>query len=86
MTETEAASCHINITVNYMDYVNVNTAIWLTCKWTQAFIILSVAYSSITAAQNAKRITKNRDASNSYTALPSQTDPLLLSNWGGGFR
>lgn len=39
---------------------------------------LSKAYNSITAAQNAKRITKYGDASNSHTTLPSQTDPLFL--------
>lgn len=82
----ESASSLINITVNSVDYVDVNTAVKLICKWTQA-LISSVAYSSITAAQNANHITRNRDASNSYTTLPSQTDPRLLpANWGGGFH
>jgi len=81
----EAASCQIHITVNYEDYVEVNMAVKLTCKWTRGIIISSVAYNSITAAQNANHITRSRNASNSYTTLPSQTDLLLHpANWGGG--
>lgn len=88
MTKAEAASSQTNkITENYADYVNINTAVKITCVHTQAFIIFSVAYNSITAAQNANHITRNREASNSYTTLPSQTDPLLLpAYWGGGFH
>lgn len=68
----------MNITVNEKDCVKKKYGCFSFLEMDTSLHPLSKAYNSITAAQNAKRITKYGDASNSHTTLPSQTDPLFL--------